>query len=75
MHKDVLGKHELEALKLNWDLAGPGLMGGRCLATGTCDNRPSSIIREKQQKSVQIVLASDATNIEEIKLQYGYLRF
>lgn len=74
MHKDVLGKDELEALKLNWDFAGPGLMDGRCYATGTCDNRPISIIGDKHQRSVQIVLAIDSTNIEEIKLQYGYLR-
>lgn len=74
MNKDVLGKKELEALKLNWDFAGPGLMDGRCYATGTCDNRPTPVIREKHQKSRKILLASDTMNAEEIKLQYGYLR-
>ncbi|MGE4574890.1 MULTISPECIES: hypothetical protein [Parachlamydia] len=40
MKKDVLGKRELDSVKLNWDFAVPGLMTTRCCGTGTCDNRP-----------------------------------
>lgn len=73
MSKDVLGKKELESLKLNWNFVGPGLMDGRCYATGTCDSRPTPIIRPKRKKPIQ--LKADDLNIEEIKLKYGYLRF
>jgi hypothetical protein len=74
MNRDVLGKRELESLKLNWNFVGPGLMNGRCNATGTCDNKPIPY-RKKPQKPFRILQLAEALNAEEIRLQYGYLRF
>jgi len=75
MQKDILGKKELEALKLNWEFAGPGFMEGRCYATGTCDNRPVPVVREQHLKTHKLLFSEDSKNAEEIKRQHGYLRF
>lgn len=73
MKKDILGNHELESLKINWDFAGPGLMNGHCTATGTCENQPT----KKRLKKLKINLSeikNSKENPQDIKLKYGYLR-
>lgn len=74
MNKDVLGSVELEYLKLNWNFYGPGLMSGRCAATGTCDNRPIFDSKKmKYQGKHKIYFSADPKSAKEIRLQYGLL--
>lgn len=75
MDKDVLGKKELEFLKLNWNFAGPGLMSGHCTATGTCENQPTTVRKSQQVGFHQVQIAVDEQTAEEIKNQFGNLRF
>lgn len=74
INKDILGNKELEALTLNWDFIGPGLMDGRCLATGTCDS-PTTNTKKKNQKFHVIFFSEDGRNANEIKMRYSDLRF
>ena len=73
MNKDILGKRELDSIKLNWNFAKPGLMTTRCCGTGTCDNHPdpNSLI----SSSLQVICFSfDLNSLQDITKRYGYLR-
>lgn len=74
MHKDVLGKNELESVKLNWDCAIPGLMTTRCCGTGTCDNGPNKPQSDGSQNYRIIHFFADARKIQDITMRYGHLR-
>lgn len=74
MKKDILGKHELETLKLNWTLASPGLMTTLCCGTGTCDNKPDARKNGTQHTLHKITFSFDAKSHTDITNQYGYLR-
>jgi hypothetical protein len=74
MSRDLLGDIELESIKLKWDFYGPGLMGGRCAATGTCENRPvpkTVLLLKNMQNSS---LSFDSRSAKNVRLQYGFLR-
>lgn len=74
MNRDVLGRAELEALKLNWNPCKAGLMGGRCAATGTCDNRPEYSARKITNiENQKIHLLGYSRSAKDIRLKYGPL--
>ncbi|WP_042282192.1 hypothetical protein [Candidatus Protochlamydia sp. R18] len=76
MKKDFLGKKELEFLNFDWKFYAPGLMNGRCRATGTCDNRPC-IQHLKKREIAAIFKPTQSLNsisIFDVSSKYGSLR-
>ena len=74
MKRNVLGKNELESVKLNWDFAVPGLMTTRCCGTGTCDNRPLPNANRPNNLTI-IDFSPDVKEVKDVTMRYGYLRF
>lgn len=72
MQDDVLGKSELESVKLNWECAVPGLMTTRCCGTGTCDS-PHPTLNLPATCRVIYFLA-DLHDVRDIVKRHGYLR-
>jgi len=73
MQRDILGKNELNSVKLNWNYAVPGLMTTRCCATGTCENYPIPRCNIPGNFHV-IYFLSDNSNVQSVTKRYGYLR-
>ncbi len=72
MKKDILGKAQLNSLKINFKSGIPGVMTTRCCATGTCENQPER--KKYKHKSNMILFTPDSKSIEDITEHYGYLR-
>lgn len=70
MNKDILGKAELESIKLDWTFLQPGYFGGRCAATGTCDNIPLINNVKRYRKNIKISLKG-IQETDPIRFKYG----
>jgi len=71
MKQDILGSLELESLKLNWDFLAPGMLAGKCNATGTCDNGPSRLEKRKPQIHTTSLSFENIRKARSIRRKYG----
>lgn len=74
MQKDILGKQDLDFLKIDWNFHGPGLMEGKCAATGTCENQPIRGYRLVPDSFREVTKSSiEPMDPKEVWLRYGSL--
>ncbi len=75
MKKDILGTFQLNSLKLNRKFYSPGLMDGKCAATGTCDNSPvHPYAKKKLGNNANPSKRKSFLEAYDIRLKYGTLR-
>ena len=70
---DNSGIKKLKSLSFDWNTLAPGMLSGRCCASGTCDNKPDvHNIREKPLPLISFSL--DKADALKIRQKYGSLR-
>lgn len=70
----ITGRNELEMLSFDWKTVAPGMLSGKCCATGTCgiDTRNPGV---KFEKITQVIPNEfDNTCAKKLKKLYGVLR-
>jgi hypothetical protein len=71
MQKDILGQKDLDFLKIDWCFHGPGMMEGRCAATGTCDSQPRPIVVRSHREPIEST--RELIDPKEVLFRYGSL--